>query len=124
MGEKPKGWIGVDLDGTLAVYDKWRGLAHIGAPVPSMVDRIKAWLADGWEVRIFTARVQGLKGDDLTIFHNVLWFWCQHEAGIPPLMPTNVKDFEMVELWDDRAVTVEPNTGRQLAPSNINRGIA
>ena len=26
-----KGWIGVDLDGTLAQYDHWRGIEHIGA---------------------------------------------------------------------------------------------
>lgn len=31
------GWIGVDLDGTLAVYDEWRGVSHIGAPVPAML---------------------------------------------------------------------------------------
>ena len=27
-----KGWIGVDLDGTLAHYDKWRGVEHVGDP--------------------------------------------------------------------------------------------
>lgn len=35
MSDKP--WLGVDLDGTLAVYDKWRGIEHIGAPIPAMV---------------------------------------------------------------------------------------
>ena len=27
---------------------------------------------------------------------------------------TNVKDWHMLELWDDRAVQVEPNTGRRV----------
>jgi len=36
-------WIGVDLDGTLAVYDGWRGPEHIGPPVPAMVERVKRW---------------------------------------------------------------------------------
>lgn len=36
---KIAGWIGVDLDGTLAKYDQWRGVQHIGDPVPLMVDR-------------------------------------------------------------------------------------
>jgi len=91
-----------------------------------MVDRIKAWLADGWEVRIFTARVSagsddfGYTANNFKVF---LRLWLD-DAGLPDLKATNVKDFQMVELWDDRAVTVEPNTGRQLAPSNINRGIA
>ncbi len=26
------GWIDVDLDGTLAQYDGWKGVAHIGEP--------------------------------------------------------------------------------------------
>ena len=39
-----KGWIGVDLDGTLAHYDKWRGVEHIGKPVPVMLERVKKWL--------------------------------------------------------------------------------
>lgn len=35
------GWIGVDLDGTLAIYDVWRGANHIGEPVPTyMIDSV------------------------------------------------------------------------------------
>lgn len=33
------GWIAVDLDGTLAEYDGWKGSAHIGNPVPKMVEK-------------------------------------------------------------------------------------
>ena len=51
------GWIGVDLDGTLARYDGWKGPEHIGEPLMPMVERVKAWLAEGREVRIMTARV-------------------------------------------------------------------
>ena len=28
-----KAWIGVDLDGTLARYDGWKGIEHIGEPI-------------------------------------------------------------------------------------------
>lgn len=35
-----KGWIGVDLDGTLAHYEGWKGVEHIGEPIPAMVERI------------------------------------------------------------------------------------
>lgn len=34
------GWIGVDLDATLAHYDRWTGGA-IGEPIPTMVARVK-----------------------------------------------------------------------------------
>ena len=50
------GWIGVDLDGTLAKYGSWNG-GQIGDPIPLMVERVKQWIAEGVEVRIFTARV-------------------------------------------------------------------
>ena len=52
-----RGWIGVDLDGTLAEYAGWVSEEHIGHPVPMMLERVKAWLAEGKDVRIFTARV-------------------------------------------------------------------
>ena len=40
------GWIGVDLDGTLAHYEGWQGETHIGAPISAMVERVKRWLGD------------------------------------------------------------------------------
>ena len=51
------GWIGVGLDGTLAQYESWVSPKHIGPPVPKMLERVKRWIAEGREVRIFTARV-------------------------------------------------------------------
>ena len=42
--------------------------------------------------------------------------WClKHIGQIIPV--TNVKDYGMEELWDDRAVQVEANTGRVLGYS-------
>lgn len=102
-----KGWIGVDLDGTLALYDKWRGPEHIGQPVPAMLARVKSWLAEGRLVKIFTARAC----DPLNIPYIELWL---EEAGLPQLEITNTKDFSMIVLWDDRCVQVEPNTGKIL----------
>jgi len=51
------GWIGVDLDGTLAIYTELTPLLKIGEPIPPMVDRVKRWIAEGHEVRIMTARM-------------------------------------------------------------------
>lgn len=104
-----KGWIGVDLDGTLARYDEWRGVAHIGDPVPVMLERVKAWLAAGQEVRIFTARVTPNDGNE-HIARRYIQRWLLKHLGVE-LAVTNQKDFAMIQLWDDRAVQVEPNTG-------------
>ena len=56
-GETGKGWYGFDLDGTLAVYDKWKGIDHIGEPVKHMVDLIRKMHDEGKVVKILTARV-------------------------------------------------------------------
>lgn len=106
------GWIGVDLDGTLAEYDAWRGDAHIGKPIPAMVERVRKWLQEGKDVRIFTARVCSTN----IIRHGaeyVIRAWCIEQFGCV-LPVTAEKDHHMVELWDDRCVSVEKNTGRIL----------
>lgn len=102
------GWIGVDLDGTLAHYEGWLGPKHIGDPIAKMVERVKAWLAAGIEVRIFTARVSGDDGTCLAVIRS----WCRTHLGTH-LPVTCEKDYGMIELWDDRAVQVVENTGER-----------
>jgi hypothetical protein len=106
------GWIGVDLDGTLAHYDEWEGLDVIGPPVAPMVDRVRAWLDAGIEVRIFTARVSG-PADFAAASRSLIEKWCREHIG-RALPVTATKDFGMFQLWDDRAVQVECNTGRRM----------
>lgn len=108
------GWIGVDLDGTLAHYEKWEGVDRIGAPIPLMVERVKAWLAEGKEVRIFTARVH--PNQDKQVIERVRYWiekWCLEHIG-KALPITCEKDYAMIELWDDRCVQVVANTGLRI----------
>ena len=113
-------WIGVDLDGTLAEYDGWKGYEHIGAPIPAMVDRVKRWLAEGRCVKIFTARVSILWDSESNQFKEqpcaleaakVIRGWCKRYIGaVLPI--TCIKDYGMIEIWDDRCKQVILNTGR------------
>jgi hypothetical protein len=106
-----RGWRGVDLDGTLAVYDKFRGADHIGPPVPRMVARVKRWLEEGeLGVKIFTARASTTDPEEFSAFLMAMNAWSREHIGVE-LEVTCVKDFAMVELWDDRAVSVIKNTG-------------
>lgn len=100
------GWIGVDLDGTLAEYGGWKGPNHIGPPIKPMVERVKEWLADGKEVKIFTARAW--QADEETI--ELIEDWTEQHIG-ERLAVTCVKDYAMIELWDDRAIRVMANKG-------------
>jgi len=111
MANKNYGWIGVDLDGTLAEYHGWKNDGEIGQPIPLMVDRVKNWLKQDQTVKIFTARVSAPSGKEEII--NQIKAWCKQHIG-QELDVTNVKDFAMIELWDDRAKQVEKNTGKYI----------
>lgn len=109
------GWIGVDLDGTLARYDGWRE-GEIGEPIPAMVDRVKEWLKEGMEVRIVTARVgDGHGHGDAQKWEqaSLIAAWTKKHIGVA-LRATASKDLDMIELWDDRAIQVRKNTGEAV----------
>jgi hypothetical protein len=125
------GWIGVDFDGTLAVYDGWKGASHLGEPVGPMRERVKRWRAEGHQVKIFTARaycpelpsvttpqyseVMRRRGEAVEALRAIR-AWCRQHLG-ETLEVTCVKDYGMIELWDDRAVQVIANTGEPVGQS-------
>jgi hydroxymethylpyrimidine pyrophosphatase-like HAD family hydrolase len=102
-----KKWIGVDLDGTLAHYTEWKGPYDIGEPIPKMMERVKNWLSEGIQVKIFTARASVPSQ-----IPPVKKWLEKHGLGSLPI--TCQKDIDMEELWDDRVVQVIPNTGEPV----------
>jgi len=113
-------YIGVDLDGTLAKqYWPQEGDFHplrIGEPVLPMVERVKEMLDGGATVKIFTARVgpmgdspnnRGLKKADV---RRAIFEWTKKHIGVG-LEATSVKDYCMIQLWDDRSIRIIHNTG-------------
>lgn len=48
----------VDLDGTLAEYDKWRGEDHFGQPIPLARNALLELREWGWRIVVFTTRGQ------------------------------------------------------------------
>lgn len=120
---RPGDHIAVDLDGVLAEDHGWEGPEHIGAPVPAMLARVKAWRADGIEVRIFTARVSygddpdTARAEEVTRAYTVISAWCWEYLGeVLPI--TCEKSYQCAALYDDRAYRVEANTGRLLSTSS------
>jgi len=122
-----KGWIGIDLDGTLAEDDggQKHDATHIGRPVKPMVQRVRRMIAEGKEVKIFTARVDaGIGAEEMGYGNGHLYRdpepirkaiedWTEEVLG-KRLEVTNIKTAGMVELWDDRAVQVLHNLGYTL----------
>jgi hypothetical protein len=135
-GETGKGWYGFDLDGTLAKYDGWKGIDHIGEPVKPMVELIKRMHDEGKVVKIMTARVAPKEKpevkpnpylenhwviespDDMPwAVHAEAWTprefiqdWCYRFLGFVPDIAYQ-KDHLMLELYDDRVKQVVPNEG-------------
>lgn len=84
-GVNGEGWIGFDLDGTLAKYDGWQGLDHIGEPIEAMVRLAKKFHAEGKRIKILTARVAPrLCGE--THADGCKCGHCEEEASRPPVM--------------------------------------
>lgn len=140
-GVEGKGWYGFDLDGTLAVYDKWEGINHIGKPVKHMVDLIKIMHAEGRVVKILTARVapredieirpnpyptdqavyDAIGRDNEERYRDIYQApkWTAREFVSDwclknlGFLPeiTHEKDHLMLELYDDRVKQVVPNEG-------------
>lgn len=134
-GEKGEGWYGFDLDGTLAKYDGWRGIDHIGEPVKPMVELIRRMHDEGKVVKIMTARVAPKEKPETKPSPYRTGNWCIQEPGVQtwalkdewtPLefiqewcyrvlgfIPEIVyqKDHLMLELYDDRVKQVVPNEG-------------
>ena len=134
-GQQGEGWIGFDLDGTLAKYDGWNGIDHIGEPIEPMVSLIKVLHAEGKTVKILTARVAPRPNaetkpnpylenhwcienpDGMPWAKKGPWTalefiqdWCYHFLGFVPEIVYQ-KDSLMLDLYDDRCHQVIPNTG-------------
>lgn len=123
--EPPESWgyVGVDLDGTLALPTGWQPgdpETTIGPPIQRMVRRVKRWLKRGrrfrdgrviTDIRIFTARAS--RFDEVPGMKEAIEEWClQHLGRVLPITAT--KTYGLVEFWDDRAVRVEFGTGRRI----------
>ncbi len=103
----PRAWTGVDLDGTLALHDRSSSYTHVGEPVPAMLALVKKMINNGIRVKIFTARAQDPRQEP------IIRKWLETN-GLPQLEITNMKDYSMVRLYDDRCIQVEHNTGRLI----------
>lgn len=104
------GWYGFDLDGTLAVYDGWKGASHIGKPVFPVYDRVMDLLTQGEVVRIVTARVHP-DNQDSKEARNAVESWLKEWFPDHEIQVTHEKDLAMIILEDDRAIQVVKNTG-------------
>lgn len=96
----------IDLDGTLAYYERWGENGEIGEPVPLIKNWIRFWLYKGIEIVIFTARAYKQENIDRVRSWLIM-------NGLPvDLRITNVKGIDCDLLFDNNAREVINNTGQ------------
>lgn len=96
------GWV--DFDGTLSSMVD-------GSPIEKVVAKLKEFDAQGVEIRICTARVATKYPKEHIEGHTrFIQQWCLHHIG-KAFPVTSEKDYDMVVLFDDRAIAVQTNTG-------------
>lgn len=100
--------IAVDLDGTLAHYDGWKGPEHIGEIIPSVANAMERAQKEGADVWIFTARVSDT--DDHNLASDIIAKWLvENKINVSGI--TAIKHKFFTEFWDDRAIQVIRNEG-------------
>ncbi len=101
--------IAVDFDRTLAEYDGnfFTPIMDL-KPITKMVKKVQKWLAKGYTIIIFTARVNDdYNGEIATQISN----WCELNLG-QRLAVTNMKTYDIDMFVDDKALPVKENTGK------------
>lgn len=100
-----------DLDGTLAKYHGYTSEDEVGPPVEPVLAIAKKLLAEGKDVRIFTARA--------TVPECIpaVKKWCLQHFG-QELPVQHHKDLQTVVIFDDRAISVQMNMGVMADANN------
>lgn len=111
-----------DFDRTLSLYqaaandipDRPLAKLDMGTPIKPIVDTLRSYVAQGKHCQIFTARVAPhpeIPEFDVNERIKDIHAWLE-KHDIPKLEVVHTKDHFTQEIWDDRAIAVQPNEGR------------
>jgi hypothetical protein len=112
-----KGEVTVNGDSIKAAPPAHVDTAPIGKPIPSRMDQVKKLLAQGTDVRIFSARVADDPAGDV---RREIEQWCEKNLG-RKLPVTNAKDDNLAFIVDDKA-NVAPNADEPFVIPPIPKG--
>ncbi len=65
-------YVCIDLDGTIAHYDDWKGEDHFGDPIEGLQEALKRIRSEGWKIIIFTTRANKEKVLNYLNSHSIL----------------------------------------------------
>lgn len=116
--------IAIDLDGCLARYTGWKGISHIGEPLPGARDACWDLYSSGHQLFVYSCRTSQHCHEELSspttnpdghspagltrLAINAVRSWLAHN-GFPPLTVYAGHGKPEADLYlDDRALTVAP----------------
>jgi hypothetical protein len=109
-----QGWIGFDLDATIAKYYNGQSKNVVGKLIDGEATKLlKKFLKEGKRCKIVTARVGSGTPKEIAQQTKLVEKWTLKFFGVK-LPVVAHKDSAMIMLYDDRATGVEPNTGKLL----------
>lgn len=117
-----RGWVGFDLDGTLIKHCTQEEVVRyiLGEPIAEVVQLMHKEKANGYELKIFTARVSmGCNPLEHTMARRIFVIkqtkaiqeWSKIKFG-EIYDVTCQKDFNCIRIYDDRAMRVICDTGK------------
>lgn len=101
--------IAVDLDGTLAEYDYWRGIYHIGKLIKSTNDKLKAKTKKHKDLKVIihTARINSFEDDGIIPESiEIIQNWLDYNNIKYDSIWTGCGKPYADEYWDDKAVKI------------------
>ncbi len=77
-------YVCVDLDGTIAHYQEWKGETYFGEPVDGVQEALSRLRSAGWKIIIFTTRGNSQLVVDYLNSHSIPFDFINHNPDQPP----------------------------------------
>lgn len=109
----------VDLDGTIARYDGWKGIEHFGDPLPGAKEFLER-LGENYKILIYTTRCnEQMNGEVPHQLRNRVEAWLQrHQLRYDDIHTGQGKPM-CIAFIDDRAIMIKENVDWTPAYSDL-----
>jgi hypothetical protein len=107
-----KKYMCVDLDGTIAHYDGWKGEDHFGEPITGVQDALGGLRDEGWVVIVFTTRRDTPRIEEYLRRNAIPYDYVNRNPEVPGAEEAG-KPFAHVYV-DDRAVPFDGDWKRAM----------
>lgn len=98
----------VDLDDVLAQYDGWKGIEHIGDPIPG-AQNFMLELSKDYEVVVYTTRCNPyIDGRDIGTVRHIIAIWLRRHNFKWDYIYCQEGKPKAIAYIDDRAVSCRP----------------